>query len=141
MNAVERTEPGKVDLNGYKSIDRNALPAHWSDAFIRDLASRPGWIRYSYLDGPHSHKDEINDMMQEWSIWHGALLAALEILLAAEENVQQEYAVDGIRRAMQFMAEDLDDIMLFIRKTTGKWQEPTPPKKLRPVDSVETASA
>jgi len=101
MNAVERTAKDCISLNGYKTVERSAFPSRWDDAFIQDLARRPGWIRYFPWTGPANGLDEtkIEGVLYNWYVWHDALVTALEILNTVEADLADIFSLCSIRPA------------------------------------------
>jgi len=133
----ERIPKDTISLNGYKSVDRSAFPSHWDDAFIRDLARRPGWIRYYPWNGAAGYLEEteIEGLLYNWYVWHDGLVTALELLNRdSEHDDDQEGAINSIRWAMRTMQSEYLDILEFISKTRDNWEVPEPCADVRPAE-------
>jgi len=136
MNIAKATEDSRIDLNGYKTVDRSVFPAHWSDDFIQDLAHRPGWIKYFQWSGYDCYETMVHELFYEWSVWHSAMVNTLESLTAGGISEDDEEAVNGVRHAMETMRTEFTDILEFISKTSGKWEEPSPSEEVQTVDQA-----
>lgn len=136
MNSAERIVENRINLNGYKTVERDRFPAHWSDGFIQELARRPGWIRYFPWDGSAGYGSEVGDTFYYWRVWYEALVDALESLTAGGLSSDDAGAINGIRHSMRTMVDEFDDILHFVCETTGKWERPPLARDLRPVETT-----
>jgi hypothetical protein len=104
--------------------DSEFYPEDWPEEVVDSLDTNSGWKRYFCQVQAVRGGDTIQThMLDDWSVHHGALLKALDLILRAlddEEGIDKELgALYGLHRSLETAHQDLDDIIYFVQRTQG----------------------